>query len=353
MRCAVLEFTRSHTITLPLLVRILNDLGEKPDVYLRDDVIAGRPFAASTKLRFRLRRAQGLRAVFPGLTRRLRSYDLLVANTLEHRAAFATLSRLSVPTLALVHNLDLVAQDKDYMDYFGHPRRHPLVLSHHIHAAATRRLNPGFIAPVLEVDPYPFDAPRAGYTLFCVQGQLEYSRRNYPALLDAVEGLVREGYRRFATLVLGRTDKPDSRVFRRSVEKRALRSFVHLSVHDIPTPDFYRFLSLSHFVLPLVDRSNDALIRYFRSKVTTSLFVTLGMGIPWVADAEFACACDLRGCAIAHRDGRLMEGMKNAMEIREHHPDGYKELRKALLAKKINLIEESTRSVRAAISQVC
>ena len=57
MRCALIEFNAYHEETLPTFVRLLNGLGIEPDVYMVRRSISRQPFAMTSDLRFRQRRA--------------------------------------------------------------------------------------------------------------------------------------------------------------------------------------------------------------------------------------------------------------------------------------------------------
>ena len=130
MRCAVIEYNWYHEETLPTFVRLLNDLGIEPDVYMVKRSARRKPFGPTAGLRFRRRRVEGIER-YGGLPFRLRRYQLLIVNSIEPVANVERLARVRTPVLGVVHNADLLLEPA-FRAFFEQRHRAPIVLGPHI-----------------------------------------------------------------------------------------------------------------------------------------------------------------------------------------------------------------------------
>ena len=176
LKCAIVEFNFYHDEVLPTLVFLLNGMGIVPDVYLPKRAILKDVFSAAPDLRFALMRIDGM-ARFRGTPSRFQKYDIVIANSIEPADVLRRVAASHAPTLAVLHNADLVAEGP-YQRFLAGPRRTPIVLARHVSEAIDPGGSVQWIAPVYlgGVAEVPHSG---GPTRLCVQGNVEFARRNY------------------------------------------------------------------------------------------------------------------------------------------------------------------------------
>jgi hypothetical protein len=324
MKVAVVEFNHFHDEVLPSVVYALNGLGVEPDVYLPARAARQGAFALAPGLRYRLERIGGRSRWRRALTRirgtpaRHRRYDALIMNSSEPPNVIEAAARIDLPTIALVHNADLL-HEGPYAGFFADPSRQPFFLGRHIAATIGNVDGRDWLAPfyfgdpadVGGVDPEP-DA--RGRTTLCVQGNVEYVRRDYASLLAAVEELAHERDD-FRIRIVGRTQWRDGRDLRSQVEARGLADRFTFSKRDITHPDYIRLVASSDLVLPLVDPSVPALAPYFGVKITSSMSMSIGLGVIPVTETSLAALYGIEKAAVTHRPGRLLDGLRAALDL--------------------------------------
>ena len=192
MRVAVVEFNHYHDEVLPTVVRSLNQLGSKPDVYVPVRAAKKNAFALAPGLRFRQRLIDGpgpigdLAARIRGTPARRERYDVLIMNSLEPPSVIQSASRILMPTLAIVHNANLLQEDRAHRQFFAGPLRQPMVLGRHVALSLEPEQARNWIAPFYfgDLARVPVAGPEP--KRLCVQGNVEYTRRDYFAFVDAI-----------------------------------------------------------------------------------------------------------------------------------------------------------------------
>jgi hypothetical protein len=312
MRCALVEFTPSHGWTAATFVSLLNRLGVAVDVYLRSEVLESDPFAFSSDPPRRTHRLESWLVRARLKTRHFAEYDFVLATSCEPRTVLPRLSTIPVPVLGVVHNAVLLAEDEEYRRFFGEERRRPLVLARHVEAYLGPRVGARWVAPV-----HVMDDPahiEIAWNRFCVQGLIDFRRRNYAGLLDAVEQLDLERRHDFEITLLGRDSGLDGIRFRRMVRQRGLGERFRIT-GDLPGyAEYFPAIASCGFVLPLVD-SSPHLRMYFEDKITSSISMAVGMGRIPVVHAALAELYGLDSCALTFNDGDLAASMATALEL--------------------------------------
>ena len=346
MRCALIEYNHYHEETLPTFVQLLNALGIEPDVYMVPRSRRRRPFALTSDLRFRERRAERIDWLL-GLPFRLRRYELLIVNSMEPASNLERLGGSRTPLLGVMHNTELLSTDPAYGAFFANPKRQPLVLGRHIanHLAREGR-SVRWILHVSFGRPEP--ARAEGPTIFAVSGNVEFTRRNYDSLLDAVAALVAEGTP-MRIRIVGRSTTRDGRTLREEIARRNLASAFELSDREVPHPEFLQLLASSDFALPLLDHSADRLRAYFETKLASSIPFAIGLGVPLVIHRELAAAYGVEACGVGYDDGGLAEAMRTAVASSEQERAGWKA---ALESARADLLAASLANLREAIDEV-
>jgi hypothetical protein len=348
MRCALVEFNAYHDEVLPTFVWLLNRLDVTPDVYLVERAARRRPFAGYEGLRYRARSVEGIHRR-RGIAFRLRRHDLAIVNSLEPPKRLQRAARLGLPILGVVHNTHLLVDDPAYRSFFTVPGRRPLVLGQHIAERVAGPIGaPWWISHVV------FPAQRRAshlpgrHTVFAVSGNVEFRRRNYDALLDAAAVLAAE-HAPFRVRIVGRSTYPDGRAFRAAVEARGLADKFEFSPGEIDNPEFTRRVAESDFSLPLLDTTRDAFRPYFETKLTASVPLAIGLGVPLVANAAVVRAYRIEGTGPAYDDGGLAQAMRHAIASTSEERTRW---RVALERKRERILESSLVNLGAAIHAV-
>ena len=252
MKVAVVEFNLHHDEILPSIVYALNELGVEPDVYVRVRAARRNAFAWAPRLRYRLETIDAtttsgrVRARIRGTPSRFRRYDALVMNSIEPADVLDAAARIDLPTVAIVHNADQLGADARYARFLADPSRRPMFLAPHIAASVGSAPGQDWLAPVYfgevdEPDPSPDDR-----TTLCVQGNVQFIRRDYATFLAALEMLAHERTD-FKVRIVGRSHWKDGRELRAQIDALGLSDrFVFTPPEDLPSrlPEARRHLRL-------------------------------------------------------------------------------------------------------------
>jgi glycosyltransferase involved in cell wall biosynthesis len=346
MRCALIEFNGYHEEVLPVLVRLLNELGIKPDVYMVRYSRGRRPFDRAPELRLRRRQVERMDRWW-GLPFRLRRYDLLIVNSMEPARIPERLARVRTPILGVVHNTELLTEDAGYRAFFSSSRRQPLVLWRHIAERVGRGGRAiGWISHVYFGEPEPIRAD--GPTTFAVSGNVEFHRRDYEALLAAAAELVAEAVP-FRVRIIGRSNEADGQELRRRIDARGLADVFEFSPGEIPHPVFFGLVAGSDFVLPLIDPSVERLRPYFETKLASSIPFAIGLRVPLVMHHALAAAYGIERCGPTYDDGQLAGAMRRAIESGTEERSRW---RAEIETKRTEILAASVRNLSEAISAV-
>jgi hypothetical protein len=346
MRCALIEYNAYHEETLPTFVRLLNDLGIEPDVFMTRRSLRRQPFGVARELRFRLHRAERI-DWFGGLAFRARRYELVIVNSMEPVSNVQRVVDTTSPFLGTMHNTELLSSEAVYRSFFSGPGRLPLVLGRHIANHFARAGEPlRWVSHVYfgGVEPRRADGP----TTFAVSGNVEFSRRNYDALLDAVVDLVAEDTP-VRIRIVGRSTTRDGMTLRAEIERRGLTGVFEMSAGEITHPEFFQLVADSDFVLPLLDRSADRLRPYFESKLASSIPFAIGLGVPLVMHRDLAAAYGVEACGVRYEDGGLAAAMRDASASSQAERRGWQA---AIETTRSELLGASLANLREAIATV-
>jgi hypothetical protein len=318
MRAAVVELNYYHDETLPTVVYALNQLGFDADVYLPARAARKNAFGLTTGLRYerlltdsrsRLGRAKRRIRGTPARTRR---YDALVMNSIEPIDRLEFASRINLPTIAIVHNADLLRNDR-YVDFFSTGSRLPLFLGRHVANAAGGDHGDAWLAPVYLGDVAAATPPRE-ITVFCVQGNVEFGRRDYAGLVDAAITLATERSD-FAIRMVGRSGTRDGEAFRATIRAAGVAELFQFGDGEISYSDYLTDVATSDWVLPLLDPSVPGLASYFSVKITSSMSMAIGLGVPAVAESLLADHYGVSHAAVTYPAGGLLGGMRAALAM--------------------------------------
>lgn len=320
MKIAAIEFNDHHDEVLPSVVYALNQLDVEPDVYISERAIRNDAFSGASGLRYRLVPIDGsgflgrVRARGRGTPSRFRRYEALFINSVEPLPVLQIASRIDLPTIAVVHNADLLRDDGPYARFFADPKRQPIFLGRHVAASLGMAPGKGWLGYFFfgEVEPERPDGDDR--TILCVPGNVEYVRRDYAALLAAVESVASERTD-FRVMIVGRSQWRDGRDLRSQVDARGLTDHFVFSEPDIPQPRFLSLVAAADFILPLIDPVVPGLAPYFSVKITSSMSMSIGLGVVPIAEASLAALYGAEPAAVTHPSGRLVEGIRAALDM--------------------------------------
>ncbi|TKS58180.1 MAG: hypothetical protein EWM72_03176 [Nitrospira sp.] len=349
MKCAVVEYNYCHDETLPTLVYLLNNLGISVDVYASRRAIRNNPFAYTTGLSFSLRQCDGVFFKLRSDRFHFRHYDFLILNSLEPKAILERVADIQVPILGVMHNGNLIRTDPDYASFFGESGRKPLVLAGHISDFLSGTTVARWVSPVLLGQVKPTKSDNLDQVRLCVQGNLEFERRNYECLLDAIEQLIVDGVRKLKVMIIGRNGTNDGLIFREQIRKRNLVSFFEFSKGELPYKNYYEFIAKANFLLPLVDTTSSHYRPYFLDKVTTSVLVSIGMCVIPIIHEQLADLYGIKSESVTYEDGELPDALKRAFstdrDTLEKLHSGLASKREALLSESIDNMRETLRDL--------
>lgn len=313
MRGAVVEFTVAHGETLPTIVYLLNALGVDVDVFVRPAILRSDPFSLCPGLKFTVHDLEAFSTRARIRLRRFGQYDFVLVNSAEPEPLLARLAAIRAPIIGVVHNAVLLDEDDRYRRFFAVPSRRPLVLGRHVSACLDDPAAVRWIAPVHVLEHQGLTD--VSWHRFSVQGRIDFRRRNYSALLDAVEELRRAGEDAFEVDLIGGERALDGVRLRRAVRRRGLDRFFVQRRDRFTYRDCFQRISSAGFVLPLVDPSSRVFQAYFEDKITSSISMALATGRIPVVHHRLAELYGLVDLAIGYPDGGLGAAMKTALDL--------------------------------------
>ncbi|GEM_PF-5145754 len=310
VKCALIEHNFYHQETLPTFAYLLNKLGIKVDVYTSREGIKNNVFYYCSNLRYSLKRSDKLTFKLSAKIKKYKDYDFIIINSLEPKSIMFEASKLHIPTLAVVHNANLLIEDHEYISFFSTANRIPIVLAKHIVSYLNKQIKASWIAPLYLGS---FKNITTRRPIFCVQGNLEYSRRNYDSLIESVESLLSDGIDHFIVMLIGRNNTLDGTVFKKKIHKRNLSRHILLSDKNLSYRDYFNMIKKAQFILPLLDRTSEKYNPYFSYKITSSISIALGSSLIPIVHKDLAKLYEIEDSSFIYNDGELYKAMKKAI----------------------------------------
>lgn len=313
MKCAVVEFTVAHGETLPTFVHLLNRLGVEVDVFARAPLLDADPFGECPGLRYAAHELEGLTTRAQIRLRHFEQYDFVVANSAEPGPLLTRLGTIRAPLIGVIHNAVLLEEDDGYRRFFSGPRRRPLVLARHVASWVDDRATVGWIAPVHVIERR--DPTEICWHRFCVQGRIDFGRRDYWGLVEAIDELRTEGLDGFEIDLVGGDRALDGIRLRRAIQQRSLDSFFTRQNGPFRYAECSRRIAASGFVLPLIEPASPTFRPYLEDKITSSISMALGIGRIPVVHRRIAELYGLTDCSIVHPNRGLAAAMRTALDL--------------------------------------
>ena len=248
-------------------------------------------------------------------------YDLVIANSVERENNYWHFFHyLNKPMLAVLHNSNLLVANKAFNHLRGKRSISVLVLSKHIQAYLAQHEIASYPVYAISGLRKAFRGGRANEELtFCVQGNIDFHRRNYDSLLKAASQLKKEKVRCNFRMVGG---------FNRSASIMQSR-IAELGISDYFTfvsdaesyQDYYKAICDCRFLLFLIDDTRMIYRPFFEDKCTSSLIVALALGVIPVVNNGLANTYGIAGCSVLYEADDVYSGIRSALSFESKRVD--------------------------------
>lgn len=240
-------------------------------------------------------------------------YDVVIANSIDIEDYYRSFLRyINKPMLAVLHNGHALIADNKFRELRDRSDCSVVVLSKHIQEYLARHDISSYpIHPSLGLRAELFDECRRHEATFCVQGYINFFRRNYDSLLEAASRLKEEDVQCHFKIVgrLGRS----SRAMQKRIAELGVAEYFTFVGDAESYLDYYRAIRSCRFLLMLVDDSRLIYRPFFEDKCTSSLSVALGLGAIPVANSRLAEVYDIEDCSVLCESDDVYSGIISAL----------------------------------------
>lgn len=174
---------------------------------------------------------------------------------------------------------------------------------------------------------------------FIIIGALDYKRRNFNQLFDALDNLA-QYQNDFKITVIGNGDY--------NIIPKHLRKFFDIKGR-LDFKKMYKEIKNAHFILPLLDETQESHKRYITTGTSGTFQLSLGFNKPCIIAEKFALPRLLNADnAIIYTENNLQNGIKEALCMDE---ENYLKLCANLQTTADNIYEESLRNLKFLIEK--
>ena len=301
----VIEPNDCHGEVVPGYVKYFLDMGFNVDVILHSSVSKDRPLCRMDSPRLRVFALDYYYLQKISEAGRLGEYAhvLLTSGAYYHYSQFEDFSAVKILGLEQMKNLLIVEHDLNNIKNFNE--------THFLKNNQVIVL--GNLPEGIMVNPHCFGnvkiTPKNKITNFVVVGGINPKRKNHHLIENAVQTLVRKGYKNFKIKVIGGKVSDIS---------KDLERYIECSKGYVSFPEMYKEMENADFFLTLLDENNPAHERYITTGVTGSAQLVYGFCKPAVIPAKFA---DFYGFdetnAMIVNNGDLAAAMQDAIDMSE------------------------------------
>lgn len=350
MKCAIIEYHHYHDVTFPTLVYLLRQAGiSQIDFFTSQPNIARNIWGVTNTPATHITCSDGRLFALSEFLGRFSGYDFLIINTCDPpKHYFSRMLRQKLPLLGIFHNASQYRQDQDYVDFFACRHRQMLVLGSHVADYLADTIQTHWVLPCYLGEPHLHESPQK--PTFCVQGLIEYSRRNYLSVIQAVAELRDSGITEFTVKLLGGAcQSPDQEHFQQEIARHHLCPFFEFVEGDIPYDDYFTHIRNTDFLLFLLDTTHPNYQFYATEKVSSSLAISLGLNTLPILHKDFACTYQLESSTITYRNGTLAEAMRQALGM---DSENRKWRRIALQQRQQQILRQSAINLKIALDEI-
>lgn len=313
-KALIIEFHRYHDEVLPSWYRAFHDIGYEVHVLTRKQNWIKNPFAWTDRpdkcLVFQPWQRYWLKKGLPNVF--FFGYDVVVFNSVEPPFLLAAAKGFRGRVIASIHNAHLVTTDPLYNEA---ARDKPQLF-----ALADFIAKEYLGGPERTLFPYYLSQrqpnPQPGTVRFCVQGNFEYGRRNYPSLLQVLRRFKDEGRRNFEVVFVGNVDPRDFEKFQKAGEVYGVLDQLRFVNGGLRYDEYFEHIAACHYLLALIEPGVPSLDAYYRDSASSSMSMAIGLGVVPVMDRALAVLYGLEDIAVTHdSEETLYGGMRQALEL--------------------------------------
>lgn len=330
----VIEPNDCHGEVVPGYVKYFLDMGFNVDVILHSSVSKDRPLCRmdSPRLRVFALDYYYLRKISEAGRLGEYAHVLLTSGAYYHYSQFEDFSAVKILGLEQMKNLLIVEHDLNNIKNFNE--------THFLKNNQVIVL--GNLPEGIMVNPHCFGnvkiTPKNKTTNFVVVGGINSKRKNHHLIENAVQTLVKKGYKNFKVKVIGGKVSDIS---------KDLERYIECSKGYVSFPEMYKEMENADFFLTLLDENNPAHERYITTGVTGSAQLVYGFCKPAVIPAKFAgfYGFDETNAMIVN-NGDLAAAMQDAIDMSE---DEYNRIQGNLSTLATDIAEQSRKNLKGML----
>jgi glycosyltransferase involved in cell wall biosynthesis len=249
------------------------------------------------------------------------NYDVVIANSIDSGHYYQPFLRyINKPMLFVLHNGYALTANSEYKDLRNRKASSVVVLSKHIQEFLAQREVSSFpIHASLRLREELFDDCRRHESTFCVQGYVNFDRRNYDSLLKAASKF-KENNVQCNFKIVGRLGR-SSRTMQERIEELGVSEYFTFVGDAESYLDFYRAICSCKFLLILVDDSRMIYRPFFEDKCTSSLGVAMGLDVIPVVNSRLAEVYDIADCSVPYESDDVYSGIVSALSSEKERVD--------------------------------
>lgn len=360
LQVAVVELNEIHDELLPTWLHLTRKNGYEVDFFISSALRSRDIFAVSESPRPKCYLTSAPKS-WPGILRqtcsvilRLRAllllrfkYDLIIANSVEPEENYRFfLSFLNKPMLAAVHNGNVIVKNQTFDKPIRNRLMSVVVLSRHLQRYLLERDIVSYaVYTFLGLDLKSIGSSVRNNRSFCVQGNMNFHRRNYDSLLSAASRLKDENVQCQFKLV-GKFNNA-TRIMQQRIAELDIADYFTFENDVESYQDYYKAIYSCRFLLVLVDDSRLVYRKFFEDKCTSSLNVALGLDLIPVINGRLAETYGIEECSLLYESDDVYSGIKSALAYEGEQIDS---LVRDLQRSRQKLADESAIEFENAIS---
>ncbi|MEO9324927.1 FkbM family methyltransferase [Nocardioides sp. C4-1] len=281
-------------------------------------------------------------------------FDLLVLNTMAYNGPANLALDTGLPTIGVVHNPPMMLNNPINVELIRSGQCTPASLAPHVTSWMLAR-EPHLLANTVTLGAWMWRMPRADATAradrrrrIAVPGAVDFAKRDFPAIVEALPGLLAEhGRDRFVVSVVG--GGRDREALEQLVHEHGLGDIFDFAPVDEPgghvsSHDFYAGLASADVLLPHLPTAQTS---YRTFKISAALSCSVGFEIPAVLDRWTAAT--YRVPCRTYPVGDVVAGLTRALELDDDDLAG---LRADLAVERAATIERASAEMATALSTI-
>ena len=185
---------------------------------------------------------------------------------------------------------------------------------------------------------------------FVVQGNVNFSRRNYTSLINAVEELAKtDDPDNFLIKILGNSNTNEGNIIKSEIKQKKIEKYFVFYEEKLDYQKFYEEIQVSDYLLVLQDTTSHVYSPYFETKCSAVINVSLGFSKIMIMHKEQSRLNRLEEMSILYED----DGLKNAMLYAIKMSKKNRMKMEAMLSERREiLLERSVKDVEEVLSQI-